>query len=74
MLIFARTMRAYRFFYHYRKSANGMTVHYRGQCLPCKNVVCRVATETKWNPQQPHLVIQGYAKKVEEFDGTITIE
>lgn len=67
-------MKAYRFFYHYHRAYDTMSVHYRGQCMSCKNVVCKVATETKWNKQQPMLVIQGFAKKVEELDGTITIE
>jgi len=51
-----------------------MTVHYRGQCIPCKDVVCRVPTETKWNRQQPQLVIQGFAKSVEIDGDVVTIE
>jgi len=50
-----------------------MTVHYRGQCIPCKNVRCHVPTETKWNKQQPLLVIQGFASCVEIVDGEVTI-
>jgi len=67
-------MRGHRFFYHYRRSTNGMTVHYRGVCIPCKDVICEVPTETKWNKQQPMLVIQGFAKSVEEKDGVVTIK
>lgn len=63
----------HRFFYHYRRSSQGMTVHYRGQCIPCKNVRCHVPTETKWNKQQPLLVIQGFASCVEIVDGEVTI-
>lgn len=63
----------HRFFYHYRRSTKGMTVHYRGQCIPCKNVHCHVSTETKWNKQQPHLVIQGFASSVEISDDTVVI-
>lgn len=50
-----------------------MTVHYRGQCIPCKNVVCNVNTESKWNSQQPKLVIQGFAEHVEKIGDKIII-
>lgn len=63
----------HRFFYHYRRSTKGMTVHYRGQCIPCKDIVCNVPTETKWNRQQPMLVIQGFAKSVEVDGDVVTI-
>ena len=65
----------YRFFYHYRRSVKGMTVHFKGQCIPCKNVVCKVDSETKWNKTQPQLVMQGFAKNVRFTDNeTIIIE
>lgn len=50
-----------------------MTIHFRGQCMPCKNIVCLVPTETKWNKQQPKLVIQGFAERVEEQGDTLVI-
>jgi hypothetical protein len=54
----------YRFFYHFRRSTKGMTVHFRGQCIPCKNVKCLVPCETKWNKTQPALVMQGFCESV----------
>ena len=42
-----------------------MTVHFRGQCIPTKNVECRAVCETKWNKIQPHLVLQGFCSNVE---------
>jgi len=56
--------KSYRFFYHFRKSTRGMTVHFKNTCLSCKNVVCKTECSTKWNSRQPRLVMQGFAKKV----------
>ena len=39
-------VKKYRFFFHYRKSTGGMTVHFRNICYPCVNVVCNVPDET----------------------------
>lgn len=58
-------MKKYRFFYHYRKSEKAMTVHYKGVCYPCKNVICETKTETKWNKTQPQLVLQGYSTGID---------
>jgi hypothetical protein len=41
--------------------------------MQCQNVVCYADTNTKWNKSQPQLVIQGFASRVEEIDGTIYI-
>ena len=57
-------MKKYRFFYHYRKSVKGMTVHFKGQCIPVKDIECKVACETKWKKDQPQLVMQGFCKEV----------
>jgi hypothetical protein len=57
-------MKKYRFFYHYRKSVGGMTVHFKGQCIPVKDIVCNVSCETKWKKGQPYLVMQGFCKEV----------
>jgi hypothetical protein len=54
----------YRFFFHYRKQTSGMTVHFRGQCIPVHDVECRVKCETKRKKTQPHLVLQGYCSDV----------
>lgn len=50
-----------------------MTVHYRGRCIPCKNVICEVKAESKWKAQQPKLVMQGFAECVEEVGNTVVI-
>lgn len=41
-----------------------MSVHFRGRCMPCQNVVCTVPCETKRNKRQPLLVMQGLAEIV----------
>lgn len=69
----AASTKTYRFFFHYHRASGGMTVHFRGRCTSCKNVVCSVATESKWNKQQPRLVMQGFASEVEEANGTVII-
>lgn len=55
----------YRFFFHYRRQTKGMTVHFRGTCIPVTDIECRVKCETKRNKNQPYLVLQGFCKKVE---------
>ena len=50
-----------------------MSVHYKKQCMQCKNVVCFAETETKWNNTQPQLVIRGFASKIEQEGDTIII-
>jgi len=67
-------VKKYRFFFHYRKSTGGMTVHFRNVCYPCINVVCNVPVETKRNKTQPKLVLQGFAKKIDIKENTIEIQ
>ena len=57
-------MKEYRFFYHYNRHNDGMTVHFRGRCIPCRDVTCLRDTMTKRNKRQPRLVVQGWAKEV----------
>lgn len=57
-------MKRYRFFYHYNKQHNKMSVHFRKQCLIVEDVVCNVPCESKWNKTQPNLVMRGYAADV----------
>ena len=57
-------MKKYRFFYHFYKQKKCMTVHFRGQCIPVKDVECLVACETKWGTKQPFLVMQGFASEI----------
>lgn len=54
----------YRFFYHYYKQKDMMTVHFRGKCHTVKEVVCKAPCETKWKATQPKLVMQGWATDV----------
>ena len=63
-MFLSRFMKMYRFFYHYRRSANAMTVHFRGKCIPCKHVKCEVPCETKWHNKQTYLTMQGFCKDV----------
>lgn len=55
----------YRFFYHYYRQYNEMTVHFKKICYRTKNINCQVPTETKWNKNQPYLVVQGFCEKLE---------
>jgi hypothetical protein len=57
-----------RFFFHFRKSTGDLTLHWNKTCIPIKNVKVGVPTETKWNKQQPKVVIQGFASSVEIVD------
>lgn len=63
-----------RFFFHYRKSIKGMTVHWKGQCLSVEDVVCNAPCETKWNKTQPYLVMRGWAKEVIIENGKAIIQ
>jgi len=67
-------MKKYRFFYHFRRSTLGMTVHYKGVCYPCKNVLCEAICETKWNKTQPLLILQGFSSGILVLNDTITIK
>ena len=58
-------MKTKRFFYHYNKASKRLTVHYDNKCTPVDNVICNVPTESKWNKQQPLLVIQGHTAGIE---------
>jgi hypothetical protein len=66
-------MKRYRFFYHYHKRYNEMSVHFRGKCMRAKNVYCSVPCETRWNKTQPHLTMRGYAHEAELRDDLDTI-
>jgi hypothetical protein len=61
-------MKKYRFYFHWRKCHDRMSVHYRGQCLDAKDVVCKAKCSSKHNKRQPRLVMQGWASKVKVVD------
>jgi hypothetical protein len=63
----------YRFFYHYFKQKKCMSVHFKKQCIQCKNVICYAETESKWNKTQPQLVIQGFASDIKIDEDIIYI-
>ena len=63
----------YRFFYHYRRCDKQMSVHFRNQCIPCRDVDCRVPCHTKRNTRQPFLVMQGFASTVRKEGDTVVI-
>lgn len=67
-------MKLYRFFFHYRKSTKGMTVHFRNQCIPCVDVKCLVPCETKRNKTQPRLVMQGKCNNIKIDKDVVIIE
>lgn len=67
-------MRKKRFFFHFRKSTGNLTLHWNKQCIPINNVECKVSVETKWNKQQPRVVLQGWATEIkidEQLKATI---
>jgi hypothetical protein len=66
-------MKQYSFFFHYRKQTNGMTVHFRGKCYPCKYVNCQVSCTTKYNKTQPILTMNGKCSELIIEDDYITI-
>ncbi len=54
----------YRFFYHYFKQKNKMSVHFRGKCTIVNDIICMCPSATKWNKTQPYLVMQGFCENV----------
>ena len=58
----------YRFFFHYRKQTKRLTLHYRDECIGVDDIDCRVSCETKWNKNQPHLVMRGFSKSVTYYE------
>jgi|688.fasta_scaffold1532853_2 hypothetical protein len=57
-----------RFFFHFRKQTGELTLHWNKQCVSVKNIECNVPVETKWNNQQPRVVLRGFATEVEFLD------
>lgn len=67
-------MKKYRFYYHYNKPNNKMTVHFKNKCYIVDDVVCCVWCETKWNNTQPKLVIRGFAQEIKFEDNKAYIQ
>jgi hypothetical protein len=57
-------MKKKRFFFHFRKTTGELTLHWNKQCISIKNIDCKVPIETKWNNQQPRIVLRGWATNV----------
>ena len=57
----------------YNKPNNKITVHYKGSCLLTENIEVQVPCNSKWNKQQPKLVIQGFCKNIIIEDKLIKI-
>ena len=58
-------MKKYRFYFHYYRRFDEMSIHFKGYCMRAKEVICECPIETKWNNQQPKVVLQGWAESVE---------
>lgn len=56
--------REYRFFFHYNRREDSMSVHFRRKCLIVDRVVCNVPVDSKRRDVQPKLVLQGHAAGV----------
>ena len=67
-------MKTYRFFYHYYKQKNKMSIHFRKTCTIVDNIECKVLCETKWNKIQPYLVMQGFCSKITFINNKAIIE
>ena len=64
----------YRFWYHYNRQYSKMTVHFRKKCYIVKDITCEPAVETKWNNNQPKLVLKGWCTDIECFSDRIIIK
>ncbi len=62
-----------RFYFHYHKAKDMMTVHWNGQCHSVLHVVCYARTETKRRARQPRLVIQGFTTYISFEEGVARI-
>lgn len=51
-----------------------MSVHFRGQCIPVKNLTCLVPVETMWFETQPRLRVYGFCKEVVVEDNRAIIK
>ena len=60
----SKDMNKYRFFYHWRKVDDRMTVHFRDRCINVHGVTCQTECNEKRNKRQPRLVMQGFCKDV----------
>lgn len=64
----------YRFFYHYNKHTKQMSVHFKGTCIPCKDIVCMVQCESHRRNVQPRIVMRGFCEEVKIEEGKCIIK
>jgi hypothetical protein len=68
-----KLLKKYRFFYHYNKQRNKITIHFRNKCYIVDKLHCCVPCVSKWNKRQSRLVMEGKAEYVliNNNEGTI---
>lgn len=66
-------LKRYRFFYHYNKANNKMTIHFKKECTIVKNIVCHTTCESKWNKSQPYLTMRGWSSQIKILEETAHI-
>lgn len=66
--------KARRFFYHYFKAKDKMSVHFAGACHVVDSVDCRVPCESHRQKRQPRLIMRGFARRVVIANNAATIE
>ena len=62
--------RKYRFFYHYNRQKNKISIHFRGKCYLVDNLSICVAAVSKRSEKSPKFVVQGWTKgiKIQELE------
>ena len=61
----------WRFFYHYFRQKDKMSIHFQNTCYVVDHVVCQVPCESKRSTRQPRLRMVGWATRVEIVEGEI---
>lgn len=59
--------RRYKFFFHYNKQKDAITIHYRGKCHSAIKLTCYTNCFSKFNKRQPRLVMWGYADTLKQW-------
>ena len=60
-------MKPRRFFYHYYRQVDRMSVHFKNTCHVVDHVRCQVPCEDHRRRTQPRLVMRGFARQVRIF-------
>lgn len=67
-------MKKYRFFFHYNKKEDKMSVHFKKKCYITDHVFCKMSVESKRNKVQPRVVMQGWASDIEVHPNKIILK